>query len=130
MKRTIKLTESKLKKIITESVKTVLRESHWDKEMEYTWDELMQMFGAEEFVWAVYRILPSDDTDYLITEFKRDIDADGNESYEEETEGYSADEYWEDFCNMWGAEEFSWNIYRSLDGKVIEDIIETLQNYD
>lgn len=124
---TFKPTNESLNKIVAESVKKVLKEGHWDDNVMYEWDELVNLYGAENFAWEVYRYLSTDKTKNLIKWFIRNIEADGDENYSDSTSGFSLEDYWNDFIEMKGAEEFTLDIYRALDGKVIEEIIKSFK---
>lgn len=126
---TFKPTNESINKIVAESVKKILKEGHWDTNIVHEWDELVELYGAENFVWEIYRFLNTDDTEELIEWFIRIIEADGNENYMESTEaaGFSLEDYWNDFIEMRGAEEFASDIYRALDGNKIEEIIKSFK---
>lgn len=125
---TFKPTNESLNKIVAESIKKVLKEGHWDDNVMYEWNKLVNLYGAEKFAWEVYRYLSTDKTEDLIKWFIRNIEADGDENYSESTSGFSLEDYWNDFIEMWGAEEFASNvIYKALNGKQIENIIESFK---
>lgn len=78
-KNTIKLTESDLKRVISESVKKVLREEATNTNIYDIWDDLLMNVGAETMLNCIYQWSSSDQIEEWIEWFKE--------------EGYIDDEY-------------------------------------
>jgi hypothetical protein len=71
-KNTIKLTESDLKRIISESVKRVLKEGTSDSHIYDTWEELKMTIGAETMLDCIYNWSSSDEISQWLEWFEEE----------------------------------------------------------
>ena len=74
MKQTIKLRESELKRMITESVRRIINEEIADDDIYQRWEELKEEIGCEQMVDDISHYLSSDQLEQLIEYFNEDYD--------------------------------------------------------
>lgn len=80
-KNNIRLTESDLRNIVKESVNKVIREGHWNTDVDAEWDSIVGVVGAETMLNELHQYLDSDVIDDFIEHIKNMYDID-NEYYE------------------------------------------------
>ena len=68
MKRTIRLTESKLRSLINETVKNVINEGHWDSTIYDKWEQVREMVGDDNMIRELYNYLSSDQIEDFIND--------------------------------------------------------------
>lgn len=68
MKRTIKLSESKLRSLINETVKNVINEGHWDSAIYDKWEQVREMVGDDNMIRELYNYLSSDQIEDFIND--------------------------------------------------------------
>lgn len=84
MKRNrVRLTESQLHKLITESVKNVLQEGHWNSNVYSEFEELRETLGDDTLISELYNYMGGDDIEDFIEHIKRMYDLD-NENITED----------------------------------------------
>lgn len=74
MKRIIRLTESELHDMISQSVKKVIKEGTTDQTMYNRWDDIVNQLGAETVVSELYNYLNADDIAGFIDHMVRNYD--------------------------------------------------------
>lgn len=73
-----RLTESKLQRIINESVKKVLREGHWDQKVYNEFLDIREAIGDDALISELYNWMDGDSIEGFIESVKRDYDFDYN----------------------------------------------------
>lgn len=71
-KNTIRLTESDLKRIVSESVKRALKEGTTNVDIHNIWDNLLMNVGAETMLNCIYQWSSSDQIEQWIEWFKEE----------------------------------------------------------
>lgn len=87
MGQKVKLTESLLHKMINETIKEVLSEGTWDKDLQNMWMTAENTMGAEEMLNALYSFLDNDTIEEFIQTLKDEYDIDfgiEDEDFEDE----------------------------------------------
>lgn len=75
MKRTIKLTESDLHRLISESVKQVMNEGHWDSKVADDWAYVRETVGDDTMLSELFNYLSGDQIeDFLYDHMGRNYD--------------------------------------------------------
>ena len=74
MKRTIKLRESELKRMIAESIKKVVNEGTTYDDTIQKWDKIIEQVGCEQMVNDIFNYLNSDQLDKLVEWFNQDYE--------------------------------------------------------
>lgn len=95
MSRKIKITENKLKQIITESVKRILKEGSSFKEDYVNWEKVKECLGCEGMLSELYNYLSGDQIREFIEGVDREYDLniyteEGYDEYDEEDELYES----------------------------------------
>lgn len=87
MRRTVRLNESELKRMIKESVKRVLKEGHWDSNVYDVWENVREMVGDDTMLSELYNYMSGDDIeDFLYDHMDRNYDLGLSNDEEEEEE--------------------------------------------
>ena len=85
MKRTIKLRESELKRMISESVRRALNEGHWDSDVYDKWEQVREMVGDDTMLSELYHYMSSDQIeDFIYDHMDRHYELGLGENDEEE----------------------------------------------
>lgn len=95
MSRKIKITENKLKQIISESVKRILKEGSSFKEDYVNWERVKECLGCEGMLSELYNYLSGDQIREFIEGVDREYDLniyteEGYDEYDEEDELYES----------------------------------------
>ncbi len=75
-KNKVKLTEDSLKKIINESVKRILKEGHWNRDVYSEFSELRETLGDDTLISELYNWMDGDEIEEFIQNTKRMYDLD------------------------------------------------------
>ena len=75
-KNKVKLTENGLKKIINESVKRILKEGHWNRDVYSEFSELRETLGDDTLISELYNWMDGDEIEEFIQNTKRMYDLD------------------------------------------------------
>lgn len=81
-KKTVKLTETDLRKMISESVRKAINEGHWDRNVYDKWEEIRSAVGDDAFISELYDYMSSDEIEDFIETISRNYDLDYNEDEE------------------------------------------------
>lgn len=85
MKKTIKMNEQELRQMISESVKKILNEGHWNQDIYNEWCDLRETIGDDGFISELYNWMGADVIEGFIKHIKRNYNIGYNdeEGYEE-----------------------------------------------
>ena len=75
-KNKVKLTENGLKKIINESVKRILKEGHWNRDVYSEFSELRETLGDDTLISELYNWMDGSEIEEFIQNTKRMYDLD------------------------------------------------------
>ena len=84
MKKVIRITESKLNKMIGESVKKILKEGSPDEQVGAEWDELIDELGSNAMLDELFAYLNEDTIKDFIETAKKNHDLDYEEDEDDE----------------------------------------------
>ena len=87
MKRTIRLTEGDLHRIIKNQVKRVLNEGSPSQDVYNKWEDIKEYIGADRMIDDIWNYLDSNQLEKLVDWFNQDYDLFDNED-DFEDEGY------------------------------------------
>lgn len=73
-KRRMRLSESKLHRIVRDTIRGVLREGSTNDEVAYKWDEVEELLGSHEMLENIWRYLSEDDIIKILGWFNEDFD--------------------------------------------------------
>lgn len=93
MKRIIRLTESELHDMISQSVKKVIKEGTTDQSVYNKWDEMIEQMGADAVLSELYNYLNSDQIEDFIEWMERNYDIDFGQEEDSYDEFEDEDEY-------------------------------------
>ena len=82
-KNKVKLTENGLKKIINESVKRILKEGHWNRDVYSEFSELRETLGDDTLISELYNWMDGNEIEEFIQNTKRMYDLDGSDEQED-----------------------------------------------
>lgn len=83
-KNKFKLTESKLRNIIKESVKSVLKEAHWDSAVYDEFSELREMLGDDTLISEMYNWIDGYSLEKFIQHTKQMYNLDGHDEEDDD----------------------------------------------
>jgi hypothetical protein len=66
MKKTIRLTESKLENIVRESLRRAINEGHWNSEFYDKWEQVRELVGDDTMLQELYNYLSGDQIEDFI----------------------------------------------------------------
>lgn len=81
-KKTVKLTETDLRKMISESVRKAINEGHWNGSVYDKWEEIRNAVGDDTFISELYNYMDGDEIEGFIETISRNYDLDYNEDEE------------------------------------------------
>ena len=73
-KRTMRLSESKLRRIVRDTVRGVLREDSTNDEVSYKWDKVEELLGSHEMLENIWRYLSEHDIIKILGWFNQDYE--------------------------------------------------------
>lgn len=93
MKKIIRLTESELNNMISQSVKKVIKEGSPDWSVYNKWNDIIEMMGADAVLSELYNYLNSDQIEDFIEWMKKNYDIDFGQEEDTYDEFEDDDEY-------------------------------------
>lgn len=83
----MKIGKEKLKQYITETVRKVLNEGHWNNDVWRKWEDAREAIGDDTFIMEMWNFLDGDTLEEFIDHLDKNFDLDfDKEDEEEETE--------------------------------------------
>ena len=73
-KRTMRLSESKLRRIVRDTVRGVLREDSTNDEVSYKWDKVEELLGSHKMLENIWRYLSEHDIIKILGWFNQDYE--------------------------------------------------------
>ena len=71
MKKTIKITESDLHRIVSESLRRTINEGHWNSDYYDKFEEIREMVGDDTMIQELYNSMSSDQIENFIERMYR-----------------------------------------------------------
>lgn len=93
MKRTIRLNENKLRRIIMEQVKKAINEGSANRDTYDKWETIIEMMGADRVLGEVWNFLSGDEIEEFIEHVNRYYDIFPDEEDDDEEDDDEEEDY-------------------------------------